>query len=75
MRLLIADNIKYMTNVAQNAYRDFCVINELCRKACVPVYPDDEMIGLKAPLNASTIRRLQNTHQGEAVQNEQQENQ
>ncbi|KAI5446230.1 hypothetical protein KIW84_014171 [Lathyrus oleraceus] len=55
--LLIADNIKYMANAAQKAYGHLCVINELCRRAGVLVYPDDEMINTKAMLNASTIRR------------------
>ncbi|KAI5414880.1 hypothetical protein KIW84_040367 [Lathyrus oleraceus] len=44
-------------------------------RACVPVYPDDKMISLKALINASDIRRLQNMHQGEAAQNDQQDNQ
>lgn len=73
--LLIADNIKYMANVAQKACGHFCVINELCRRAGVLVYPNDEMLNLKAPSNASTIWKLQNMHKGEAVQNDQQENQ
>ncbi|KAI5391744.1 hypothetical protein KIW84_076524 [Lathyrus oleraceus] len=41
----------------------------------VPVYPDDEMISLKAPLTALAIRRLQNMHQGEAAQNDPEDNQ
>lgn len=72
---LIANNIKYMANVAQKAYGHFCVINELCRRAGVPVYPDDEMLNPKAPLKASAIRTLQNMHQWEVIQNDQEENQ
>lgn len=41
----------------------------------VPVYPNDETISPKEPLNVLTIRRLQNMHQEEAVQNDQQESQ
>lgn len=68
--LLIADNIKYMANAAQKACGNFYVINELCRRADVSVHPDDEIISPKAPLNSSSIRRLQNMHQGEAAQND-----
>lgn len=56
---LIAENIKYMAKAAQKACGNFCVINELCRRAGVPVYPDDDMIISKARLNASSIQRLQ----------------
>lgn len=37
--LLIADNIKYMANVAQKAYGHFCVINELCMRESVQCNP------------------------------------
>lgn len=39
------------------------------------VYSDDEILSLKAPLNASAIQRLQNMHKGEVAQNDQEENQ
>lgn len=64
-----------MAKVVQKACGHFCVINELCGRAGVPIYPDDEIITPKAPLNASAIRRLQNMHQEEAAQNDQQDNQ
>ncbi|KAI5402357.1 hypothetical protein KIW84_050103 [Lathyrus oleraceus] len=72
---LIYENIKYMVNAAQRACGHFCVINELCRRVCVPAYPEDEIISPKTPLNASAIRRMQNMHQGEDVQNDQEDNQ
>lgn len=63
---LISKNIKYMANVAQRACVNFCDINELCRRVGVLVYPDDEMINPKAPLNASAIRSLEHMHHAEA---------
>lgn len=51
------------------------MINELCMRVGVTVYPDDNMLSLKAPLNASIIRKLQNMHRGEAAQHDQEENQ
>ncbi|KAI5404413.1 hypothetical protein KIW84_051542 [Lathyrus oleraceus] len=69
--LLIAENIKYMANNAQKACGNFYVINELCRRVSMTVYPDGELISPKAPLNASAIRRLQNMHHGEAAQSNQ----
>lgn len=68
---LIVESIKYMTNVVQRVCGYFCIINELCRRAGVPVYFKDEMISLKAPINAYVIRRLQNMCQGEVAQNDQ----
>ncbi|KAI5387234.1 hypothetical protein KIW84_073398 [Lathyrus oleraceus] len=56
---LIFENIKYMANAAQRAYGHFYVINEICRRVGVPVYPEDEMISPKSPLKASIIRRLE----------------
>ncbi|KAI5405797.1 hypothetical protein KIW84_052535 [Lathyrus oleraceus] len=37
------------------------------RRVGMPVYPDDKMIGPKAPINASTIRRLQHHHPTKAA--------
>lgn len=34
---LISENIKYMANATQRACGNFCIINELCRRAGVPV--------------------------------------
>ena len=46
---LIAENIKYMANVVQRASGYFCVINELCRRAGVPEYPEDKTLLPTAP--------------------------
>lgn len=67
VRYLISENIKNMANAAQRACGHLCVINELCRRARVPTYADDETIGPKAPINASTIRRIQHNHPAEAT--------
>lgn len=63
-----------MANTAYRACGNFCVINELCRRVGVPVYPDENMIGPKAPINASTIRRLQHHHPTKAIQNDEEDN-
>lgn len=65
---LIFENIKNMNNAAQRACGHLCAINELCRTSRVPTYPDDEMIGPKAPTNVSEILRLQHNHPAEAAQ-------
>lgn len=52
----------------------FCVINEMCRRVGVPIYPDDVMIGPKVPTNTSTIRRLKHNRPIEVAQHDQEEN-
>lgn len=64
-----------MGNAAQQACGHFCDINEMCRRARVPIYQDDEMIGPKAPINASTIRRFQDNHPTRLAQLDQEDNQ
>lgn len=41
----------------------------------MPIYPDDEMIGQKSPINTSTFRRLQHNHPTKAAQLDQEDNQ
>lgn len=64
-----------MDNIAQRACGYLCVINELCRRARVPTYLYDEMIGPKTPINASTIRNLQHNHPTREAQQDQKDNQ
>lgn len=71
---LISKNIKNMANVAQRAYGNLYIINQLCRRVGVPTYPDDEMIGPKTLINASVVRRLQHNHTAGAAQQDQEDN-
>ncbi|KAI5422063.1 hypothetical protein KIW84_045494 [Lathyrus oleraceus] len=66
------NNLIHETN--KSISLEFYVNAAFGKRTSVPIYPDDEMISSKAPLNASAIRRLQNMHQGENSQNDQQGN-
>lgn len=57
-----------MDNAPQKVCGHFSVINELCRRAGVPIYLEGERLTPKARFNIAAIQRLQNMHQGEASQ-------
>lgn len=59
--LLIAENTKYMVDVPQRVYENFCLINELCKLAGVQSHPDGEMVTPMLPINRSAMRWIQ-TH-------------
>lgn len=64
-----------MSNDAQLAGGYLCDINELCMRAKVPTYIDDKMIGPKARINVSEIRRIQHNHPVGKGQQDQEDNQ
>ncbi|KAI5407040.1 hypothetical protein KIW84_053339 [Lathyrus oleraceus] len=68
-------------SMAQEMIEAFCrpgaewvVEHGLVLTVGVPVYPDEKMIGPKAPINASAIRRLQHHYPAEATQNDEEDN-